>query len=142
MLTNANTNLACKCGKVFSHRSSLSRHKKTCNFVEKNEMNVEEKIQEQTGMIELEKKLETMEEKIQEMPPWKLVKLTHDEIQLIMKYTDIMTGERDMRRNSKWRKAYINNLETVIGFIDRYGDDGYGDKPIEMPRVEYWLSHI
>lgn len=26
--------------------------------------------------------------------------------------------------------------------IDRYGQDGFGDKPLEMDLVEYWISHL
>ena len=26
--------------------------------------------------------------------------------------------------------------------IERYGDTGFGDKPPNMCRVEYWLAHL
>jgi hypothetical protein len=26
--------------------------------------------------------------------------------------------------------------------MDTYGDDGMGDKPKEMCRIEYWLAHL
>jgi hypothetical protein len=26
--------------------------------------------------------------------------------------------------------------------IDRYGDDGYGDKPADMSRIIYWFQHV
>ena len=43
----------------------------------------------------------------------------------------------------KIRKRYHQNLfRDVIRMIERYGDDGMGDKPEEMCRVEYWLAHL
>lgn len=30
----------------------------------------------------------------------------------------------------------------ICKLIDRYGEDGYGDKSEEMDTVEYWLAHI
>jgi len=43
----------------------------------------------------------------------------------------------------KIRKRYHQNLfRDVIRMIERYGDDGMGDKPEGMCRVEYWLAHL
>eukprot|EP01043_Picozoa_sp_COSAG02_P020397 COSAG02_NODE_1005_length_15270_cov_11.414607_13_plen_129_part_00 len=30
---------------------------------------------------------------------------------------------------------------TIMADIRRYGEDGYGDKPVHMDTVVYWLSH-
>jgi hypothetical protein len=44
------------------------------------------------------------------------------------------------------RKILFRNFRTtlysVMRLIDRHGDDGHGDKPKDMCRVEYWLAHI
>ena len=43
----------------------------------------------------------------------------------------------------KIRKRYHRNLvNDVITNIERYGDDGMGNKPEGMCRVEYWLAHL
>ena len=31
---------------------------------------------------------------------------------------------------------------TIIDLIERYGDDGMGDKPPEISRITYWAQHI
>jgi hypothetical protein len=55
-----------------------------------------------------------------------------------------MTGNTSHinKKPKSWRLVYVKNIDIVIRFIERYGDDGYGDKPVDMNRVEYWLAHI
>jgi hypothetical protein len=31
---------------------------------------------------------------------------------------------------------------TLQPHIDRFGEDGYGEKPVHMDPVDYWLSHL
>jgi hypothetical protein len=38
--------------------------------------------------------------------------------------------------------AQLDTLRAVLRCIDRYGDDGYGDKPADMSRVVYWFQHV
>jgi hypothetical protein len=40
------------------------------------------------------------------------------------------------------QRAQLETLRAVLRKIDRYGDDGYGDKPAEMSRVVYWFQHV
>jgi hypothetical protein len=35
-----------------------------------------------------------------------------------------------------------NAIRLVAKHIDRYGDDGFGEKPEGMCRAEYWLAHL
>jgi hypothetical protein len=39
-------------------------------------------------------------------------------------------------------RAQLDTLRAVLRCIDRYGDDGYGDKPADMSRVVYWFQHV
>lgn len=41
------------------------------------------------------------------------------------------------------RRAYQREVRYTLAYlIDRYCDDGMGDKPQDMCRIEYWLAHI
>jgi hypothetical protein len=40
------------------------------------------------------------------------------------------------------QRAQLETFRSVLRCIDRYGDDGYGDKPAEMSRVVYWFQHV
>lgn len=40
------TEFACKCGKVYKHISNLSRHKRTCDFLQKDEIEKDEKSED------------------------------------------------------------------------------------------------
>jgi hypothetical protein len=39
-------------------------------------------------------------------------------------------------------RAELDTFRSVLRCIDRYGDDGYGDKPQDMSRVVYWFQHV
>jgi hypothetical protein len=40
------------------------------------------------------------------------------------------------------KRAELDVFKSVLRCIDRYGDDGYGDKPAEMSRIVYWFQHV
>ena len=41
------------------------------------------------------------------------------------------------------RRRWVQTaMRLVTKHIDRFGDDGMGDKPEGMCRVEYWLAHL
>ena len=42
----------------------------------------------------------------------------------------------------KRKRLLAGVLNSLWGNMRRYGNDGMGDKPIGMCRVEYWLGHI
>jgi hypothetical protein len=64
---------------------------------------------------------------------------TEAELEMIKDYTTIMTGKS---KGGIFKNHFRKTIWAVTEFIERYGDDGYGDKPSDMNRVEYWLSHI
>jgi hypothetical protein len=39
-------------------------------------------------------------------------------------------------------RAELDVFRSVLRCIDRYGDDGYGDKPTDMSRIVYWFQHV
>lgn len=41
-----------------------------------------------------------------------------------------------------WLRCVRNATLFVARHIDRFGDDGMGEKSEEMCRVEYWLAHL
>ena len=63
-----------------------------------------------------------------------------------------MTGNKAALRerllNAEPNKAKLhsivrrNVLRAMFDNIDRYGEDGYGEKPAHMDPVEYWLAHL
>jgi adenylate cyclase class IV len=66
---------------------------------------------------------------------------TEDDIKMPINYT---TEEKKMIMDY----ATIMNCKAseisrkVIELVARYGETGYGDKPQDMNRVQYWLGHI
>jgi hypothetical protein len=40
------------------------------------------------------------------------------------------------------QRAQLDTFRSVLRCIDRYGDDGYGDKPADMSRIIYWFQHV
>ncbi len=40
------------------------------------------------------------------------------------------------------KSAELHAFRYTIRFIDRYGDDGYGDRPEDMSRIIYWFQHV
>jgi hypothetical protein len=40
------------------------------------------------------------------------------------------------------QRAQLEVFRSVLRCIDRYGDDGYGDKPADMSRIVYWFQHV
>ena len=40
------------------------------------------------------------------------------------------------------REAQLDAHHGIIYSIRNYGDDGYGDKPEGMSRVQYWAQHL
>jgi hypothetical protein len=40
------------------------------------------------------------------------------------------------------QRVQLDTFRAVLRMIDRYGDDGYGDKPADMTRVVYWFQHV
>ena len=36
----------------------------------------------------------------------------------------------------------LSTFRNMIKLMDRYGDDGYGDKPRDMSRVVHWFQHV
>jgi hypothetical protein len=40
------------------------------------------------------------------------------------------------------KRAELDVFRSVLRMLDRYGDDGYGDKPADMSRIVYWFQHV
>jgi hypothetical protein len=40
------------------------------------------------------------------------------------------------------QRAQLETFRAVLRLIDRYGDDGQGDKPADVSRVVYWFQHV
>ena len=38
--------------------------------------------------------------------------------------------------------AELATFRDMIRLMDRHGDDGHGDKPVDMSRVVYWFQHV
>ena len=36
----------------------------------------------------------------------------------------------------------LDTFRRMVQLLDRHGDDGYGDKPADMPRITYWFQHV
>ena len=36
----------------------------------------------------------------------------------------------------------LDTFRRMIQLLDRHGDDGYGDRPADMPRITYWFQHV
>jgi hypothetical protein len=43
--------------------------------------------------------------------------------------------------DSRFLTVFTHVVSRVAQMIGRYGDDGYGDRPKEMPRFTYWFQH-
>jgi len=67
------------------------------------------------------------------------ISYTDEELKLIKNYTTIITGET---KGAEWKRKASQTSLMVKKLIHRYGETGYGDKPPDMNRVEYWLQHI
>ena len=52
----------------------------------------------------------------------------------------LLTG--DPNKSKVYCKVRRKILTAVHNNINRFGEDGYGDKPDHMDPVEYWLSHL
>ncbi|MHA2039113.1 MAG: hypothetical protein ACW98X_22025 [Promethearchaeota archaeon] len=64
---------------------------------------------------------------------------TKEEIKIFKNYASIMTG----KKSGKIFKCKMSETaRRVKELIERYNEDGYGDKPPEMNRVEYWIQHL
>ena len=64
---------------------------------------------------------------------------SNEENEIIKNYAAIITG---CKSGKKWRHKCSETAIRVKKLIERYGDDGYEDKPKDMNRVEYWISHL
>ena len=78
---------------------------------------------------------------------WRGLRHTGTKAALVARLADSIengTESSDLATINLNRRAYVFNLvlESVRGSIHSYGDDGMGDKPDGMCRVEYWISHI
>ena len=36
----------------------------------------------------------------------------------------------------------LDTFRRMVQLLDRHGDDGYGDRPADMPRITYWFQHV
>tara|TARA_R100000951_G_scaffold116338_2_gene127708 strand:- start:443 stop:661 length:219 start_codon:yes stop_codon:yes gene_type:complete len=68
-----------------------------------------------------------------------MINYTKEEIAMIKNYATIMTG---FKSGKKWRAMACETSIKIQELISLYKEDGYGDKPVEMNRVEYWLYHL
>ena len=69
------------------------------------------------------------------------MKLTEEEHNYIAEYVRITYGVEDVS-SRKMKKKRCEIFWKISDYIDRYGEDGMGNKPKDMNRVVYWLSHI
>ena len=70
-----------------------------------------------------------------------LLIMTNEEHELIAQYVRIMNGVEDVE-TPKWKNKRRTVYYKICRLIDRYGEDGMGDKPPKMNRVAYWLAHM
>jgi hypothetical protein len=64
---------------------------------------------------------------------------TDEEIEIFKNYTSVVTG---LESGRAFKDKVLETAREVKRLIERYGDTGFGKKPEEMNRVEYWLSHL
>ena len=64
---------------------------------------------------------------------------SEEEIVIINEYATVLTGKKSGR---EWNRKRCEISQKIIYLIERYGDDGYNDKPQDMNRVVYWISHL
>jgi len=65
---------------------------------------------------------------------------TEQEIKIIKDYVSATT---QLKINSRdFKKKMSETAIRVKDLIERYGDDGFGNKPKDMNRVLYWISHL
>ena len=67
--------------------------------------------------------------------------LTASERDEIFKFLEIFTGRIESEFTKADKRRFVSLKNFVESHIDRYGDDGFGNKDPKMSRVEYWLSH-
>ena len=68
-----------------------------------------------------------------------MMNYTKEEIAMIKNYATIMNG---FKSGKKWRAMTCEASSKMKELVCLYGEDGNGDKPEAMNRVEYWLSHL
>jgi hypothetical protein len=66
---------------------------------------------------------------------------TEEEHEYIKEYIRVTRGVKDVDTR-KMKKVRHDIFIQVLNLIERYGEDGMGDKPKDMNRVVYWLSHL
>jgi hypothetical protein len=66
---------------------------------------------------------------------------TKEEHEYINEYVRVTRGVEDVDTR-KMKKVCHGIIIQVLNLIERYGEDGMGDKPKDMNRVVYWLSHL
>ena len=64
---------------------------------------------------------------------------TKEERTMLKDYATIMTDSKSARKIKRY--TWETSIK-IIDLINRYGEDGYGDKPKDMNRVQYWLAHL
>lgn len=68
-----------------------------------------------------------------------MIDYTKEERDMIKNYATIKTG---FKSGKKWRAMVCETSIKLIKLVELYGDDGFGNKPETMNRIEYWLGHI
>ena len=74
---------------------------------------------------------------------WRCQPLGGKKVVLVQRLREELDGSMLVTMNRRrqlhtWRLVFW----AVFRDIDRYGDDGFGNKPVGMCRVEYWLAHM
>ncbi len=71
------------------------------------------------------------------------VKLNEDEMQKVRNFaTEIVGLNLQKTHHSRVCDVMHRLLDHICYQINYFGDDGMGDKPADMCRVEYWLQHL
>ena len=60
------------------------------------------------------------------------------DMEVIHSYIEAMHG---VTKGPQYIRLAARACARIRWCIDRYGDDGYGDKPETMTPVEYWIQH-
>ena len=64
---------------------------------------------------------------------------TTEDRKAIDSFATILTGKKTGRNFNAKRAETARRVKELI---ERYGDTGFGDKPDDMNRVIYWISHL
>ena len=72
------------------------------------------------------------------------VQLNHDEIREWLTMNGFDLGKLDLpsRQARPYKQKYLALCNEIWRLIARYGETGYGNKPITLSTTAYWIQHL